>query len=423
MIINFADTINSVLQSIMFVYVSNYCSKTKRSILSMVTWIVILWGVIQGITLIVGNSSLGSIFIHLIILISGAIIFKEDPLDAMIGFSIVYLLMGIVMILSSNIYLGYVVNRISEKYLEIGMLIFIYFPQYILFAMILCNMNFIKSIYKVFKSKSISIISLIIVTVLIDFIVSFNGLAYDMDNPLLKEFLFIFLGFFMIGITIYFSNIEKKSNQVLIANSFLEKKNEELKKIKHDYGSQISYLYGLHLMKKYDKLGDALKNIINDNSAISSEVDVINKPNSSIADIVYGIEHKGINIIINDEIDLNDIDISEIDYQRVISNILRNAVTALDGKGIIEVTTYYAIRSVIVKIKNNGPKIDESIIDKIFDTGFTTKENQNKENGFGLSITKEIVEKNNGSISVKSNDSFTEFKIKFSKKSNKLAII
>ena len=315
------------------------------------------------------------------------------------------------------------VRRISEKYLEIGMLIFMYFPQYILCTIVLYNMNFINSMYKVIKSKSVSIISLIIVTVLIDFIISFNGLAYDMDNPLFKEFLFIFLGFFMIGITIYFSNIEKKSNQVLIANSFLEKKNEELKKIKHDYGSQISYLYGLHLMKKYDKLGDALKNIINDNSAISSEVDVINKPNSSIADIVYGIEHKGINIIINDEIDINDIDISEIDYQRVISNILRNAVTALNGKGIIEVTTYYAIRYVIVQIKNNGPKIDESIIDKIFDTGFTTKENQNKENGFGLSITKEIVEKNNGSISVKSNDSFTEFKIKFSKRSNKLAII
>ena len=220
----------------------------------------------------------------------------------------------------------------------------------------------------------------------------------------------------MIGITIYFSNIEKKSNQVLITNSFLEKKNEELKKIKHDYGSQISYLYGLHLMKKYDKLGDALKNIINDNSAISSEVDVINKPNSSIADIVYGIEHKGINIIINDEINFDDVNISEIDYQRVISNILRNSVTALDGKGIIEVTTYYSIKSIIVKIKNNGPKIDESIIDKIFDTGFTTKENQNKENGFGLSITKEIIERNNGSISVKSNDSFTEFKIKFPKR-------
>ena len=423
MIINISDSFNSMLQSIMFIYVSNYCSKTKRSILSMATWTVILWGVIQGITLIVGNSSLGSIFIHLIILISGAIIFKEEPLDAMIGFSIVYLLMGIVMILSSNIYLGYMVSRISAKYMEIGMLIFMYFPQYILFTIILYNMNFINSTYKVIKSKSVSIISLIIVTVLIDFIISFNGLAYDMDNPLFKEFLFIFLGFFMIGITIYFSNIEKKSNQVLITNSFLEKKNEELKKIKHDYGSQISYLYGLHLMKKYDKLGDALKNIINDNSAISSEVDVINKPNSSIAEIVYGIDHNGINIIINDEIDFNDIDISEIDYQRVISNILRNAVTALDGKGIIEVTTYYSIKSIIVKIKNNGPKIDESIIDKIFQSGFTTKENTNKENGFGLSITKEIIERNNGNISVKSNDFFTEFKIKIPKISNKLAII
>ena len=224
MIINISDSFNSMLQSIMFIYVSNYCSKTKRSIISMVTWIVILWGVIQGITLIVGNSSLGSIFIHLIILISGAIIFKEEPLDAMIGFSIVYLLMGIVMILSSNIYLGYVVRRISEKYLEIGMLIFIYFPQYILCTIILYNMNFINSMYKVLKSKSISIISLIIVTVLIDFIVSFNSLIYDMDNPLFKEFIFIFLGFFMVGITIYFSNIEKKSNEILIVNNFLEKK-------------------------------------------------------------------------------------------------------------------------------------------------------------------------------------------------------
>ena len=221
MIINISDSFNSMLQSIMFIYVSNYCSKTKRSIISMVTWIVILWGVIQGITLIVGNSSLGSIFIHLIILISGAIIFKEEPLDAMIGFSIVYLLMGIVMILSSNIYLGYVVRRISEKYLEIGMLIFIYFPQYILCTIILYNMNFINSMYKVLKSKSISIISLIIVTVLIDFIVSFNSLIYDMDNPLFKEFIFIFLGFFMVGITIYFSNIEKKSNEILIVNNFL----------------------------------------------------------------------------------------------------------------------------------------------------------------------------------------------------------
>lgn len=419
MIISTADSVNSILQSIMFIYVSNYCSKNKKSILSMIAWMVILWGVIEGTTIIVGNSSLGSIFIHLIILISGAVIFKEDSLGAMIGFSIVYLAVATVMLLCSSIYLGYITKMVPLEYLQIGTFIFMYLPQYILFVLILCNMKIVNSIYKILKSKSVSIISLIILTVLIDFIVSFNGLVYDIDNAVFKEMLFIFLGFFMIGITIYFSSVEKKSNQILIANNFLEKKNEELKKIKHDYGAQISYLYGLHLMGKYDRLGIALKDIINGNNSISSEVDITNKSDSIISDIVYGIDHKGINIVINivinDEIDFDDINISEVDYQRVVSNILRNAVTAMNGKGIIEIKTYYSIKNVILKIKNNGPKIEESIADKIFESGFSTKENKSKENGFGLSIVKEIIDRSNGSIRLESNDMFTEFIIKIPK--------
>lgn len=415
MIISTADSVNSILQSIMFIYVSNYCSKNKKSILSMIAWMVILWGVIEGTTIIVGNSSLGSIFIHLIILISGAVIFKEDSLGAMIGFSIVYLAVATVMLLCSSIYLGYITKMVPLEYLQSGTFIFMYLPQYILFVLILCNMKIVNSIYKILKSKSVSIISLIILTVLIDFIVSFNGLVYDIDNAVFKEMLFIFLGFFMIGITIYFSSVEKKSNQILIANNFLEKKNEELKKIKHDYGAQISYLYGLHLMGKYDRLGIALKDIINGNNSISSEVDITNKSDSIISDIVYGIDHKGINIVINDEIDFDDINISEVDYQRVVSNILRNAVTAMNGKGIIEIKTYYSIKNVILKIKNNGPKIEESIADKIFESGFSTKENKSKENGFGLSIVKEIIDRSNGSIRLESNDMFTEFIIKIPK--------
>ncbi len=415
MIISIADSINSILQSIMFIYVSNYCSRSKKSILTMIAWIIILVGVIEGTTVIAGNSSLGAIFIHLIILISGAVIFKEDSLGAMIGFSIVYLAIATFMLLCSSIYLGCIAKMLPKEYLQIGMFIFMYLPQYILFIIIVFNMKFINSIYKMLKSKSVSIVSLIIVTVIIDFIVSFNGLVYDIDNSLFKEMLFVLLGFFMIGITIYFSSIEKKSNQILIANNFLEKKNEELKKIKHDYGAQISYLYGLHLMGKYDRLGIALKDIINGNNSISSEIDIMNKSDSIISDIIYGIEHNGINIIINDEVDFNDISISELDYQRVISNIVRNAVTAMDRKGIIEIKTYYSIKYIILKIKNNGPKIEDSIVNKIFESGFSTKENKGKENGFGLSIVKDIIDRSNGSIRLESNDVFTEFTIKIPK--------
>ena len=178
----------------------------------------------------------------------------------------------------------------------------------------------------------------------------------------------------------------------------------------------MSYLYGLYLMGKYDRLGGALKDIINGNNCVSSEVNIINKTDSIIADFFYGIDHNGINIIINDEIDFNDINISELDYQRIISNILRNAVTAMEGKGIIEIKSYYTIEYAVIKIKNNGPKIEENIIDKIFQVGVSTKVNENKDNGFGLPIVKDIVEKNGGTVEVDSNELFTEFTIKIPKR-------
>lgn len=167
-------------------------------------------------------------------------------------------------------------------------------------------------------------------------------------------------------------------------------------------------------MGEHEKLGDSLKKIINGYNDILIESKTIN--NSSISYIVNGIEHTGINIIINEKIDFNDINMMEVDLQRVLSNILRNAVTAMNGTGVIEIETYCILDFNIIKVKNNGPKIKEDIIDKIFQVGFSTKENKNKDNGFGLSIVKELVEKNNGFIEVESNDIFTEFIIKIPKK-------
>ena len=191
----------------------------------------------------------------------------------------------------------------------------------------------------------------------------------------------------------------------------IEEKINDLKKVKHDYGSQISYLYGLCLMGKYDKLTDSLKSIINGHDNIISEVEIYNN-DSIISMIVNGIKHKGINIFVDEQASLEDINVSEMEIQRIVSNILNNSVTAMNEKGLIIVRTYYSLNSVVIKIQNNGPKIEDEIIDKIFDVGFTTKENSNKEHGLGLAIVKEIVERNNGKVSVSSNDTITEFIIK-----------
>ena len=97
-----------------------------------------------------------------------------------------------------------------------------------------------------------------------DFLISFNLIVYGNDNPVYTNVIFILLSIFFISVTLYFANNQKKSNEIYKLNRELEEKIVELRKIKHDYGSQISYLYALHLMKNHDRLGELLKQIIDE---------------------------------------------------------------------------------------------------------------------------------------------------------------
>ncbi|MGJ0701424.1 sensor histidine kinase, partial [Clostridium perfringens] len=228
--------------------------------------------------------------------------------------------------------------------------------------------------------------------------------------PIFTEIILLLLFVFIIFIIIYFSNIEKKSKEIELLNSNLEQNISSLRKLKHDYGSQISYLYGLHLMGNYEKLGELLKNIIDGNDNIINNI-VMSHDTSIISMIVNTINLKDITVLIDENADLLETNVNELDFQRIVSNILRNSVEALDGSGSIKISTYYSFNYFVLKIRNNGPKIPDKILNKIFDTGFTTKENKESSNGFGLAIVKELVESYNGKIQVSSTDEFTEFTI------------
>ena len=102
---------------------------------------------------------------------------------------------------------------------------------------------------------------------------------------------------------------------------------------------------------------------------------------------------------------------NEMEFYRVISNIVNNAINAMNGQGIIIAKSYEYLGNAVIKIENNGPKIEEYYLKDIFKVGFTTKDNTDKSHGYGLSIVKDLVESHNGKIHVKSTDTATEFKI------------
>lgn len=407
-----ADTINTFLQCVLFISTINLCSKEdcKKPKSKMLFYIFLLWTMISLTTFFMRNSSVATLILHLVMLIIGGLIYKDDFLAAAIGFSLIYSLIVITLIISSFLYnvLSQNISLINKS--NIFFITIMYFPQYILAFLVLYKKKSIYSLYKTIKSRNSSIIYLILFTIVLDFIASFNAIINAKDNPIFTEIILTLLFIFIIFIIIYFSNIEKKSKEIELLNSNLEQNISSLRKLKHDYGSQISYLYGLHLMGNYEKLGELLKNIIDGNDNIINNI-VVSNDTSIISMIVNTINLKDITVFIDENADLLETNVNELDFQRIVSNILRNSIEALDGSGSIKINTYYSFNYFVLKIQNNGPEIPDKILNKIFDSGFTTKENKESNNGFGLAIVKELVESYNGKIQVSSTDEFTEFTI------------
>ncbi len=410
---NVLDVINTIIQVLTMVVIINYCLDDKNKISKFKQ--MLLTGILSLIVIIIthlfGNSCLGSILTHLSLILIVIIVFKKDAIGAIISISIIMLAIVLNVLIMNILYILIFHNIIPKEYYYVWFTL-MYIAQFVMEAFILLNKEFMYKIYLTIRSKKISIISMINITLVIEFAASYQMIINDLGNSAYKGMSFILLGLFIIGIILYYSNIENKSKEILLLNKELEEKITELKKVKHDYGAQISYLYGMHLMGKYEKLCESLKAIINGHESIVSEVEITNN-DSLISMIVNSIKHKGINVIIDEQASLEDISIPEMEMQRVISNIFKNSVTAMDEKGVITIRTYYNMDNVVIKIQNNGPKIEDEIIGKIFNAGFTTKKDICKDHGFGLAIVKE---KHKGSVAVESNTEITEFTLKIPKK-------
>lgn len=81
---------------------------------------------------------------------------------------------------------------------------------------------------------------------------------------------------------------------------------------------------------------------------------------------------------------------------RVVSNILKNAVEAVEHNGMIMLHAYTnAQEAVTIDITNNGPLIPDDVASHIFIPFFTTKA---QGSGIGLSISRQIMRACNGSI-------------------------
>lgn len=82
--------------------------------------------------------------------------------------------------------------------------------------------------------------------------------------------------------------------------------------------------------------------------------------------------------------------------RQVLVNLLLNAAQAMGGKGRIWVRAE-AHEHLLVEVEDDGPGIDEELLERIFEPFFSTK-NRGEGTGLGLSVCRKLVEAHGGTL-------------------------
>ncbi|MFA7403570.1 MAG: PAS domain-containing protein [Pelobacteraceae bacterium] len=102
------------------------------------------------------------------------------------------------------------------------------------------------------------------------------------------------------------------------------------------------------------------------------------------------------------------------EYAQVVLNILGNARDAFAANAIaspfIRIEGNIEDGAALLVVQDNGGGIDEGVIDRIFDPYFTTK-GEDKGTGIGLYMSKVIIEKMAGRLTVRNIDGGAEFRV------------
>lgn len=89
------------------------------------------------------------------------------------------------------------------------------------------------------------------------------------------------------------------------------------------------------------------------------------------------------------------------ELRQVFLNLIVNAAHALEGKGLIRITTRADADTVVIDVCDDGHGIPPEILDSVFDPFFTTKP-VGEGTGLGLGIAYQIIDRHGGEISVES---------------------
>ncbi len=162
---------------------------------------------------------------------------------------------------------------------------------------------------------------------------------------------------------------------------------------------------------RISKLVKAIKSYSHMDKAPLQEVEIHEGLESTLTMLGHKLKEGDVTVE-RDYTDLPKVSAHGSELNQVWTNLLDNAIDAVDGEGSIWVRTVRENGRILVEISDTGPGIPEEARGKIFEPFFTTKD-VGKGTGLGLDIVRRIVsEKHHGSIRFDTGPDGTTFQVR-----------
>ena len=172
-------------------------------------------------------------------------------------------------------------------------------------------------------------------------------------------------------------------------NDLLEKAQEIMQKVINETDRATV------ITRKLSSFAKPARGNVEDDVQVKKEIEEV------LSLVEHDLKLDNINIVREMPDDLPRISADRKQIQEIFFNILRNAAQSILGSGKITIRARSSDRKVYIEIEDTGIGIRKNDLNQIFNPFFTTKE-PGKGTGLGLFIVKQIVERNSGHISVRS---------------------
>lgn len=176
----------------------------------------------------------------------------------------------------------------------------------------------------------------------------------------------------------------------------------------HEFMNKMHVIMGLIEMKAYDELKNYTQEIAHNRNSEVSYV-VTRLKDITLSGFILGKMSRSreldIDFTLTEESELRgDLEVPSVhDLVLIVGNIIENSFDVLknfDGERIVNLSILDFDKEIVIVVEDSGPGMNEDTIKKIYQRGFSSKNDSG--HGFGLFLVKQNIDNLNGTITVES---------------------